>query len=128
MEILLYIILEPLFFVYYDFVDDIIGEKKLKKWQEYLLKALCLIVSLCAIFMVIIGAFWLADTQPFQSYGKVLLIVGTVILLLHLIVGFIVGGERLVKKTNEERVLDYKNFKDNQPKPIIQYVDDETQE
>ncbi len=70
MEIILWLILEPLFFVYYDLIDDLLGGKKLKKWQEYLLKMICLMVSLTSIFLILIGAFWLFDAQPFNSYGK----------------------------------------------------------
>ncbi len=54
-----------------------------------------------------------------------MLIIGIVILCLHLIVGFIVGGNRLVANKSEQNKLDYNNFEKNQPKPIVRYLDDQ---
>ena len=84
MELLLQLILEPLFFAYYDLVDCFIGDKQLKKWQEYLLKILCLVISLISFFLVLIGSFWITDTEPFNKYGLIFLIVGGTILLVHI--------------------------------------------
>ena len=76
MELLLQLILEPLFYAYYDLVDCFIVDKQLKKWQEYLLKILCLVISLISFFLVLIGCFWITDTEPFNKYGLIFLIVG----------------------------------------------------
>ncbi|MBO5211997.1 MAG: hypothetical protein J6B60_00480 [Clostridia bacterium] len=93
MEILLQIILEPLFFAYYDLFNRFIDNKHLKKWQEYFLKILCLVVSLTAILLLIIGAFWIIDTEPFKTYGLVCLIVGGCILLIHILIALFAGAD-----------------------------------
>ncbi len=110
MELLLQLILEPLFFAYYDLVDCFIGDKQLKKWQEYLLKILCLVISLISFFLVLIGSFWITDTEPFNKYGLIFLIVGGSILLVHILIGLFVGVNHFVEEKREEDFLDYEKF------------------
>ena len=54
MEILLQIILEPLFFAYFDLVEKLIDGKQLKKWQEYLLKIKDIISPFTSFILYII--------------------------------------------------------------------------
>ncbi len=124
MAILLHVILEPLFFAYYDLFNHFIDGRKLKKWQEYLLKICCLVVSVTAIFMVLIGAFWLAD-EKFKTYGLVLVIVGASVLLIHVIIGLFVGTNHFVKEKHNEEVLDYERFEQKQPTPQIYHIEED---
>ena len=122
MEILLQIILEPIFYAYYDLVDHFIDDKKLKKWQEYLLKFSCLIVFMISFFLVLIGAFWIADAEPFKTYGTIFLIVGGIVLLIHILIGLFVGTNHFVEEKRKEESLYYKDMKENEPTPQIYYV------
>lgn len=125
MELLLQLILEPLFFAYYDLVDCFIGDKQLKKWQEYLLKILCLVISLISFFLVLIGSFWITDTEPFNKYGLIFLIVGGTILLVHILIGLFVGVNHFVEEKREEDFLDCEKFEENEPTPQVYYIEDD---
>ena len=124
MELLLQLILEPLFFAYYDLVDSFIGDKKLKRWQEYFLKILCLVVSLISFFLVLIGSFWIADVEPFNNYGLIFLIVGGSVLFIHILIGLFVGVNHFVEEKREEDFLDFEKFEENEPTPKIYSVED----
>ena len=124
MELLLQLILEPLFFAYYDLVDSFIGDKQLKKWQEYLLKILCLIISLTSLFFVLIGSFWVTDLEPFKNYGLILLIVGGSILFINILIGLFVGVNHFVEEKREEDFLDFEKFEENKPAPKIYYIEE----
>ena len=125
MEILLQIILEPLFFAYYDLVKSFIDDKQLKKWQEYLLKISCLIVSLTSFFLVLIGVFWITDVQPFKTYGIIFLIIGGAILFAHILIGLFVGTNHFVEEKREEESIYYKQIEEDNPNPQIYYIDDD---
>ena len=122
MEILLQIILEPLFFAYYDLVEYFIDGKEMKKWQEYLLKISCLIISLTSFFLVLIGSFWVTDVNPFKTYGIIFLIVGGVVLFAHIIIGLFVGTNHFIEEKRNEEYLDYTYFEENEPTPQVEYV------
>lgn len=123
MEILLQIILEPMFYAYYDLVDSFIDCKKLKKWQEYLLKISCLVVFIIAFFLVLIGVFWVNDVDPFKTYGIIFLVVGGIILFIHILIGLFVGTNHFVEEERKEEVLYNKKSEENEPTPQIYYVD-----
>lgn len=113
MEILLQIVLEPLFFAYYDLVEYFMDGKEMKKWQEYLLKISCLIISLTSFFLVLIGSFWVTDVNPFKTYGIIFLIVGGVVLFVHIIIGLFVGTNHFIEEKRNEEYLDYTYFEEN---------------
>lgn len=123
MELLLQLILEPLFFAYYDLVDSFIGDKQLKKWQEYLLKILCLVVSLISFFLILIGSFWITDAEPFNKYGLIFLIVGGIILFIHILIGLFVGVNHFVEEKREENFLEFEKIEGNEPTPQIYYIE-----
>ena len=123
MEIILQIILEPMFYAYYDLVDNFIDGKKLKKWQEYLLKISCLIVFIIAFFLVLIGAFGVNDVEPFKTYGIIFLVVGGIILFIHILIGLFVGTNHFVEEKRKEEVLYNEKNEENEPTPHIYYVD-----
>ena len=128
MELLLQLILEPLFFAYYDLVDYFVGDKQLKKWQEYLLKILCFVISFISCFLVLIGSFWITDTEPFNKYGLIFLIVGGTILLLHILIGLFVGVNHFVEEKRKEDFLDFERFEENEPTPQIYYIGEDNNE
>ena len=123
MEILLQIILEPMFYAYFDLVESLIGGKKLKKWQEHLLKISCLIVFIIAFFLVLIGAFWVNDAAPFKTYGIIFLITGSIILFAHILIGLFVGTNRFVEKSRKEEILLNEHIEENKPTPQIYHID-----
>lgn len=123
MEFLLQIILEPLFFAYYDLVESFTDDQKMKKWQEYLLKISCLITSLISFFLILIGAFWVADAQPFKTYGVIFLIVGGIILFIHILIGLFVGTNHFIEDKMEKEFSDYKKFEESEPTPQIYYIE-----
>ena len=137
MELLLQLILEPLFFAYYDLVYSFIDDKQLKKWQEYLLKISCLVISLISFLLVLIGSFWVTDVEPFNKYGLTFLIVGGTILLVHIFIGLFVGVNHFVEEKREEVLdyekreedfLDYEKFEEDEPTPQVYYIEEDNNE
>lgn len=114
---------EPLFFAYYDLVEAFIGDRQLKKWQEMLLKISCLVISLTAFFLVLIGVFWITDVEPFKTYGIIFLIVGGVILFAHILIGLFVGTNHFIEEKREEDSMYYKEIEEDIPTPQIFNID-----
>ena len=128
MEILLHIVLEPLFYAYYSLVESIFGENRIKKSIENFLKILCLIVSGISLMLIIIGIFWLLDDEPFKTYGLIMLIVGASIILIHILIAIFVLiihsiEDKIEYKKIEKQILPYQRYEENEPKPIINYTE-----
>ena len=128
MELLLQLILELSLFTYYDLVDSFIGDKQLKKWQEYLLKILCFVVSLISFFLVIIGSIWINDVEPFNKYGLIFLIVGGTIILVHILIRLLVNVNHFVEEKREEDFLNYEKFEEDEPTPQVYYIEEDNNE
>lgn len=123
MEILLHIIIEPLFFAYYDLVNKFVGKKQLKKWQENLLKVSCLIVSMISFFLVLIGAFWITDVEPFKTYGTIFLIVGGSILFIHILIGLFAGTNHFIEERRKEKNKNNNAINEDNPTPRTRFID-----
>ena len=102
-ELILEVFLEVVWEVYADFVFDSIGYKKLKKWQENLLKILCCSIFFIALILIIIGALFVSDDEPSKTQGLILLIVGGVVLGAHILFAVIV---RVVRIRKEKKMLE----------------------
>ena len=102
-ELILEVFLEVVWEVYADFVFDSIGYKKLKKWQENLLKILCCSIFFIALILIIIGALFVSDDEPSKTQGLILLIVGGVVLGAHILFAVIV---RVVRARKEKKMLE----------------------
>ena len=76
-----------------------------------------------SFFLVLIGVFWIADTEPFKTYGTIFLIVGGIVLFIHILIGLFVGTNHFVEEKRKEETLYYKDMKENEPTPQIYYVD-----
>lgn len=122
MEILLQIILEPIFFAYFDLVQKIFEGKKIKKGLEYFLKILCAVISFTSFMLVILGAFWITDKAPFKTYGTIMLIIGVCILFIHIIIGLFAGINHFVQEKREDESLNRQIFEEHKPTPIIRYI------
>ena len=123
MEILLQIILEPLFFAYFDLVESCIDGARLKKWQEYLLKISCLVVSLISFLLILVGAFWVTDVEPFKTYGVIFLIIGIVVISVHILVGLFAATNHFNEEEMEEECTYYEEVEEDNITPQIYYVD-----
>lgn len=102
-ELILEVLLEAVYEVYADFVEELIGYKKLKKWQENLLKILCISIFFIALILIVIGALFVSDDEPSKTQGLILLIVGGVVLGAHILFAVIV---RVVRVRKEKKMLE----------------------
>ena len=127
MEIIAQIILEPLLYVYADLLEHFVDDLQLKKWQEYLLKISCLVISLASVFLIIIGAFFVTDAEPFKTYGTVFLAVGGSVLVIHIFLGLILGTNH-VKEEAEDEISAHQSFTQTEPTPHICYIERGKQE
>ena len=105
LELFLEIILAPIWGAYADLVEELIGYKKLKKWQGNLLKLLCLGVSIIAGILIIFGALFMfedksliSDYELSKRYGLIFLIVGGSVLGVHILIGWIAREVHAIKK------------------------------
>ncbi len=127
MEIILQFILEPLLYTYTDLLERFAKDLQLKKWQEYLLKISCLVISLTSILLIIIGALLVTDAEPFKTYGTVFLAVGGSVLAIHIFLGLILGTNH-VKEETEAELSAYQSFTQTEPTPHICYIEPSNQE
>lgn len=102
-ELILEVFLEVVCGIYADLVEELFGYKKLKKWQENLLKILCCSIFFIALILIIIGALFLSDDEPSKTQGLILLIVGGVVLGVHILFVLIV---RVVRVRKEKKMLE----------------------
>ena len=102
-ELILEVLLEVVWEVYADFVEELFGYKKLKKWQENLLKILCISIFFIALILIVIGALFVSDDEPSKTQGLILLIVGGVVLGAHILFAVIV---RVVRVRKEKKMLE----------------------
>lgn len=102
-ELILEVLLEVVWEVYADFVEELFGYKKLKKWQENLLKILCISIFFIALILIVIGALFVSDDEPSKTQGLILLIVGGVVLGVHILFAVIV---RVVRVRKEKKMLE----------------------
>ena len=85
MEFFLELFLEIIFYTYFDFVQGFFEEKSLKPWLKYLLAVICFLISFGAVLLVIIGIVFCVDEALDSTAGTIMLIVGSVVLLIHIL-------------------------------------------
>lgn len=124
-ELILEVFLEVVWEVYADFVEESIGYKKLKKWQENLLKILCISIFFIALILIVIGALFVSDDEPSKTQGLILLIVGGVVLGAHILFAVIVRVVRVRKeKKMLEAIIAKRNNLDTQNYYVEEIVDE----
>ena len=124
-ELILEVLLEAVLEVYADLVEELFGYKKLKKWQENLLKILCISIFFIALILIVIGALFVSDDEPSKTQGVILLIVGGVVLGVHILLVLIVRVVRVRKeKKMLEAIKDKRNNLDTQNYYVEEIVDE----
>lgn len=124
-ELIVEVLLEAVWEVYADFVEELIGYKKLKKWQENLLKILCSIIFFIALILIIIGALFVSDDEPSKTQGLILLIVGGIVFGVHILFVVIVRVVRVRKeKKMLEAIIAKRNNLDTQNYYVEEIVDE----
>ena len=129
LEAVLQVILEPIVYAYVDFVRSLASGRDLKKRTALFLKILCAIVTLLALFFILLGIFWCLDELPFRIYGIILLVVGCCIVLLHCALAFAARLNRKQEEENEENGEEESSEEDeqgeegNEPAPLVCQVD-----
>lgn len=120
-ELILEVVLEAVLEVYADLVEELFGYKKLKKWQENLLKILCISIFFIALILIVIGALFVSDDEPSKTQGLILLIVGGVVLGVHILFVLIV---RVVRVRKEKKMLEAIKTKRNNLDTQNYYVEE----
>ena len=124
-ELIVEVLLEAVLEVYADLVEELFGYKKLKKWQENLLKILCISIFFIALILIVIGALFVSDDEPSKTQGLILLIVGGVVLGVHILFVLIVRVVRVRKeKKMLEAIKDKRNNLDTQNYYVEEIVDE----
>lgn len=124
MEFFLELFLEIIFYTYFDFVQGFFEEKSLKPWLKYLLAVICFLVTLGAVLLVIIGIVFCADETLDSTVGTIMLIVGSVVLLIHILLAVFSHAIR-AENREEEREEDVPQEKSEEPEPIVSHWDGE---
>lgn len=124
MEFFLELFLEIIFYTYFDFVQGFFEEKSLKPWLKYLLAVICFLISFGAVLLVIIGIVFCVDETLDSTAGTIMLIVGSVVLLIHILLAVFSHAIR-AENREEEREEDVPQEKSEEPEPIVSYWDGE---
>lgn len=125
MEFFLELFLEIIFYTYFDFVQGFFEEKRLKPWLKYLLAVICFLISFGAVLLVIIGIVFCVDETLDSTAGTIMLIVGSVVLLIHILLAVFSRAIRAEKRAEEEREEDIPQEKSEEPEPIVSHWDGE---
>ena len=124
-ELILEVLLEAVLEVYADLVEELFGYKKLKKWQENLLKILCISIFFIALILIVIGALFVSDDEPSKTQGLILLIVGGIVFGVHILFVVIVRVVRVRKeKKMLEAIIAKRNNLDTQNYYVEEIVDE----
>ena len=116
MEFFLELFLEIIFYTYFDFVQDFLEEKRLKPWLKYLLAVICFLVTLGAVLLVIIGIVFCADETLDSTVGTIMLIVGSVVLLIHILLAvFPMPSARRTGRRKERKTFRRRNRRSLNP-------------
>ena len=91
---------------------------------EIPLAVICFLVSFGAIFLIIIGIVFCADETLDSTAGTIMLIVGSVVLLIHILLAVISHAIR-AENREEEREEDVPQEKSEEPEPIVSHWDGE---
>ena len=124
MEFFLELFLEIIFYTYFDFVQDFFEEKRLQPWLKYRLAVICFLISFGAVLLVIIGIVFCVDETLDSTAGTIMLIVGSVVLLIHILLAVFSHAIR-AENREEEREEDVPQEKSEEPEPIVSYWDGE---
>lgn len=124
MEFFLELFFEIILYTYFDFVQGFFEEKRLKPWLKCLLAVICFLISFGAIFLIIIGIVFCVDETLDSTAGTIMLIVGSVVLLIHILLAVFSHAIR-AENREEEREEDVPQEKSEEPEPIVSHWDGE---
>ena len=124
MEFFLELFFEIILYTYFDFVQGFFEEKRLKPWLKYLLAVIYFLISFGAVLLVIIGIVFCVDETLDSTAGTIMLIVGSVVLLIHILLAVFSHAIR-AENREEEREEDVPQEKSEEPEPIVSHWDGE---
>lgn len=150
-EAILQVIFEPIVYAYFDFIQVLIPQKKLKRWQKNLCLILCGSMFFISVLLIMCGISFSVDDEPFKTYGSVMWITGASIIFINTVLAIIAhilkdeedaninenidesaaktieGQDSMEESYMEESYdeLDIQINDNNEPTPIIYFIDDD---
>lgn len=116
--------MENLFDLYVCIAEKFSAGGKLKKWQENLLRVLCILVFAAMLILLPAGICLTADGKDAAVPGITMLAVGASVLIVHIALVLCLAKKR---ETEEKRDIEEdaaETFADGAPEPLVRTIEE----
>lgn len=111
--------MENLFDLYVCIAEKFSAGGKLKKWQENLLRVLCILVFAAMLILLSAGICLTADGKDAAVPGITMLAVGASVLVVHIALILCLAGKRKIEEKRDIEEDAAETFTSDDPEPLV---------
>ena len=116
--------MENLFDLYVCIAEKFSAGGKLKKWQENLLRVLCILVFAAMLILLPAGICLTADGKDAAVPGITMLAVGASVLIVHIALVLCLAKKRETEEKREIEEDAAETFADGAPEPLVRMIEE----
>lgn len=116
--------MENLFDLYVCIAEKFSAGGKLKKWQENLLRVLCVLVFAAMLVLIPFGICLTADGKDAAVPGITMLAVGASVLIVHIALILCLAKKRETEEKREIEEDAAETFADGAPEPLVRMIEE----
>ena len=116
--------MENLFDLYVCIAEKFSAGGKLKKWQENLLRVLCILVFAAMLILLPAGICLTADGKDAAVPGITMLAVGASVLVVHIALVLCLAGKRKIEEKQDIEEDAAETFADGAPEPLVRTLEE----
>lgn len=116
--------MENLFDLYVCIAEKFSAGGKLKKWQENLLRVLCILVFAAMLVLLPFGICLTADGKDAAVPGITMLAVGASVLIVHIALVLCLAGKRKIEEKRDIEEDAAETFTNDDPEPLVRTIEE----
>lgn len=116
--------MENLFDLYVCIAEKLSACGKLKKWQENLLRVLCILVFAAMLTLLPAGICLTADGGDAIAPGITMLAVGASVLIVHIALVLCLAGKRKIAEKRDIEEDAAETFTSDDPEPLVRTLEE----
>ena len=116
--------MENLFDLYVCIAEKFSAGGKLKKWQENLLRVLCILVFAAMLILLSAGICLTADGKDAAVPGITMLAVGASVLVVHIALILCLAGKRKIEEKRDIEEDAAETFTSDDPEPLVRMIEE----
>ena len=116
--------MENLFDLYVCIAEKFSAGGKLKKWQENLLRVLCILVFAAMLVLLPFGICLTADGKDAAVPGITMLAVGASVLIVHIALVLCLAGKRKIEEKRDIEEDAAETFTSDAPEPLVRTIEE----